>query len=734
MESNKIFLPGYITAEYRRLLKLIRLSAHTIDVKQIRQAFTLANEACKKHYQKLDEPLIMQSLQVAQIVVSEIGLGTSAIACSLLYKFVENSSLNVSLIEEKLGEKIALMVDELANIASIDTKNTSTQAENFRKLLFTLTSDVRVIHIKLADRLFVMRNLDTEESETQQRIAQETFDLYVPFGHKMGLYSLKTELEDLSMKYTNNEMYSFIVRKIQDTAAKRNKFVKDFIAPIKTELDLQKFGYEIKSRTKSVFSIWNKMRKQNVEFEEVYDLFAIRIIINSEAKQEKTDCWRVFSIVTSIYQPNPERMRDWISIPKSNGYESLHSTVIVPGGKWVEVQIRTKRMDEIAEKGLAAHWKYKGQKSDDNLDNWLNKIREVLETPETDNANFIDNVKLNLYSKEIFVFTPKGDLRRLPKGATVLDFAYDIHSDVGDTCVGARVNGKNVPIRYILNNGDKVEVISSKNQKPKTDWLDFVVTSKAKAKIKVALKDEILHEAENGKEIFKRRMRNWKIPYNDLLVSRLLKYFKLKNSIDFYAMIANEKIDMAEVKSVIKAPEKTESPAPEKIGEVPVEKLIPAFTGKTDEVLEIDEKIIKKVDFKLSKCCNPIFGDDIFGFVTISDGIKVHRVNCPNAKQMIERFGYRVVKAKWAGTDSKSFFQAGIKLSGGDEIGILSKISDIIAKDLKVNLRSINVDTVDGNFEGIITLFVKDVSHLDVLLHKLLKVKGVNAAIRVETH
>jgi GTP pyrophosphokinase len=382
---------------------------------------------------------------------------------------------------------------------------------------------------------------------------------------------------------------------------------------------------------------------------------------------------------------------------------------------------------------LAAHWKYKGQKADDGLDSWLNKIREVLETPETDNANLIDNVKLSLYSQEIFVFTPKGDLRRLPKGATVLDFAYDIHSDVGDTCVGARVNGKNVPIRYVLNNGDKVEVISSKNQKPKTDWLDFVVTSKAKAKIKVALKDEKLQEAENGKEIFKRRTRNWKIPFNDLLVSKLLKYFKLKNSSDFYAMIAKEEIDMAEVKRAIHETDKPESQIPEKIGEVPIEKIIPAFTGKTEEVLEIDEKILKNVEFKLSKCCNPIFGDDIFGFVTISDGIKIHRINCPNAKQMIERFGYRVVKAKWAGTDSKSFFQAGIKLSGGDEIGILSKVSDIIAKDLKVNLRSINVDTIDGNFEGVITLFVKDVNHLDVLIHKLLKVKGVNAAIRVET-
>lgn len=734
MSIEKVFVADYIAREYRKLLKLARNSSQPIDVKQVRTAFTLANNACKLTHTHLHRPLIMQALEVAQIAISEIGLGTSSVCCALLYKFMEHSSLEIEKVRERLGDKVASMVEELAQIATIDTKNTKSQAENFRKLLLTLTSDVRVILIKLADRLYVMRNLDTEEKETQERISQETFDLYAPLGHRLGLYILKTELEDLSMMYSKPEMYHLIVQKLAETATARNKFIKEFISPIKLELDNQKFDYEIKSRTKSIYSIYNKMRKQNVEFEEVYDLFAIRIIINSESKLEKADCWRVFSVVTSLYQSNPERMRDWISVPKSTGYESLHSTVVVPGGKWVEVQIRTRRMDEIAEKGLAAHWKYKGQKSSDSgLENWLNKIREMLEAPDADSLSFMDNVKLSLYSQEIFVFTPKGDLKMLPKGATVLDFAYEVHSGVGDTCVGARVNGKNVPIRHQLNNGDKVEVITSKNQKPKPDWIEFAITSKAKAKIKLALKDEQIQEAENGREIFKRRLRNWKIPFNDLLVSKLIKHYKLKTSIDFFSKIATEEINLAEVKSILKEEEKPETTTIEKIGDVPFEKVIPSLSGvKQEEVLEIDNKMLNGVDYKLAKCCNPIFGDDIFGFVTINDGIKIHRLQCPNAKDMLTRFGYRFVKARWAGTDSNTFFQTALKLNGNDEIGILSKISDIIAKDGRVNLRSINVDTENGQFEGMVKLFVKEAAHLDILIHKLMKVKGISSVIRLD--
>lgn len=732
MSKETIFTSDNVIKEYRKLLRLCKLSIHPIDIPKIRQAFTLANDTCKKQIHKLHTSLINQSLQVAQIVTSEIGLSASSIQCALLYKFIENNNLNISVVRENFGDKVADMAEDLAKISNIDTKNINKQAENFRKLLLTLTRDVRVILIKLADRLYTMRNLDIEEPETRLRIAHETFDLYAPIGHRLGLYILKTELEDLSMKYTNDEMYNSIVKKLQDTALKRNRFIKDFVSPITEELEHHAFKFEIKSRTKSVYSIWNKMQRQNVELEEIYDLFAIRIIINSDEKNEKIDCWRVFSIITGLYQPNPDRMRDWISIPKSNGYESLHTTVIAPGGKWVEVQIRSKRMDEIAEKGLAAHWKYKGQKIDSSFDNWLGKIREILETPDPDNTNVVDAVKLNLYSQEIFVFTPNGDLKMLPKGATALDFAYDIHSDVGNMCIGARVNGKNVPIRHILNNGDKVEILTSKNQKPKTDWIEFVITSKAKSKIKLALQEEKVHEAENGKEIFKRRLRNWKIPYNDLLISKLLKHFKLKNSIDFYSMIATELIDMTKIKSLIINFEKAELHEAEKISDVPLEKIISVLSDKSEEVLEIDEKVIKSVDYKLAKCCNPIFGDDIFGFVTISEGIKIHRLNCPNAAQMINRFGYRVVKARWARTGNRANFQVALKLSGENETGMLGKISDVITKDAKVIFRSINIDTNEERFEGIVKLFVTDVSNLDRLIHKLLKIKGINSAHRVE--
>ncbi len=729
---EKVFIEDNVVKEYRKLLKLCRYSIHSIDISQMRQAFTLANAACKKQKFNLYNSSIVQAIKVAQIVVSEIGLSTPSIVCTLLYKFVENNSLDIPLVRENFGNKVAVMAEDLSRIAAIDTKNMAKQAENFRKLLLTLTGDIRVILIKLAERLYVIRNLDIEEPEAQLKIARETFDLYAPLAQRLGLYLIKIELEDLSLKYSNREIYDSIIQKLQDTATKRNKFIKDFIAPIRLELDNLQFKYVIKSRTKSVFSIWSKMQKQNVELEEVYDLFAVRIVINSNEKNEKADCWRVFSIVTGLYQPNPERMRDWISIPKPNGYEALHTTVTVPGEKWVEVQIRSRRMNEIAEKGLAAHWKYKGIKGDSGFDNWLNKIRNVLETPDSEDHNLVDAIKLDLYSKEIYIFTPQGDLKMLPKGATALDFAYDIHSEVGNACIGARVNGKNVPIRQILNNGDRVEILTSKNQKPKSDWIEFVVTSKAKSKIKLALQEEKLHEAENGKETFKRRLRNWKIPFNDLLISKLLKHFKLKNSLDFYSMIANGKIDIAKIKNLIIDLDRVEHNEPGKTGEFPLEKIMPAIADTVSEVLEIDEKVLKKVDYKLAKCCSPIFGDDIFGFVTISEGIKIHRTNCPNAAQMINRFGYRVVKARWAKTDNQTNFQVALKLSGENRIGILSKISDVITKDNKVNLRSINIDTNEDRFEGLVKLFVKDVSNLDRLIHNLLKIKGINSTHRIE--
>jgi GTP pyrophosphokinase len=734
-ETEKIYLSSYTKREYRKLLSLSKASALNIDLQQIRTAFTLSSLACKKFHQQLEEPLLIQSLQVAQIVIAEIGLGTQPVCIALMYRFIENHTLDYESIKKQLGEKIAQQAVELAKLSTISTYNEN-QALAYRKMLFSMTQDVRVLLVKLADRLYMMRNLENEELTTQRRLSYEAFDIYAPIAHQLGLYQIKSELEDLSLRYTNPEMYNYIVKKLQETAPARNKYIKDFIAPIKTELDNQQFDYTIKSRTKSVFSIYNKMRKQNIDFDEVYDLFAIRIIINvDDASKEHSECWKVFSIITNLYQPNPERMRDWITVPKSTGYESLHTTVLGPDGKWVEVQIRTVRMDEIAEKGMAAHWKYKGRGlGDGNFDDWLNNVRKVLENGDISKNNNDESLKLSPYTKEIFVFTPKGQLKVLPKGSTVLDFAYEIHSEVGNTCTGAKVNGKNVPIRYELNNGDRVEVITSKNQKPKPDWIDYVITSKAKSKIKLSLKEEITQQAEIGKEIFKRRLRNWKIIYSDALVTRLLKNLKLKNAIDFYSLIASEKIDLNQIKSIIKAEEEkaSEPRSTEKIENFPVNKIISDISEGREEVLEIDEKQLNNVDYKLAKCCSPIFGDEIFAFVTINDGIKIHRVSCPNASDMLNRYGYRVLKARWIGEDSSTNFLTAIKVIGSNEIGILSKITDVVSKDLHVRMRSINVETNENQFVGLVKLLVRDVKYLDMLIHKLLKIKGVYSVVRID--
>jgi GTP diphosphokinase / guanosine-3',5'-bis(diphosphate) 3'-diphosphatase len=738
MAIEKIIIPVEVEREYRNLLRMTRFSVHPIDIQKIRQAFTLVTQINRANNLPDNHPLMFQSLITAQIVISEIGLGTTSTLSAIFYGFVEKKLVEIDKLKELFGTKVALMLSEMLQITQIDVVNSQSQAENFRKLLLTFASDLRVILVKLAERIFLMRNLDTRSREEQLAIASATAYLYAPLGHRLGLYRLKSELEDLAMRYLDPQMYSFIQHKLEETATERNRFIREFIEPIRKDLDDQNFDFEIKGRTKSVTSIYNKMKKQNVEFEEVYDIFAIRIILNSELKNEKADCWRVFSAVTSRYQPNPLRMRDWVSVPKSNGYESLHATVVGPEGRWVEVQIRTRRMDEIAEKGLAAHWKYKGQKSDQGLDDWINKVREVLENPDTDSLNFMDQLKLSLYSKDIFVFTPKGDLKKLPKGATILDFAFDIHSNVGSSCVGAKVNGKSVPIRYVLNNGDRIEIFTSKNQKPKSDWLDFVVTSKAISKIKLSLKEELMAQAEQGREILQRRLRNWKIAFNDQAISILLKELKLKTAIDLYHGIATEKFDLAHIKEILVKIEKEAAEAavtgnaPIPIGDMPIDKIINDRLKESDDILVIDEKV-SNVDYRLAKCCNPIMGDDIFGFVTIGEGIKIHRTNCPNATQMISRYGYRVVTAAWSRNDGgQTNFPAAIRVVGYDEIGIVSRLSDVISKDLKVNMRGLSIDTDKGMFEGIIRLFVKDVSHLDVLINKIKKVSGVTSASRID--
>jgi GTP pyrophosphokinase len=605
----------------------------------------------------------------------------------------------------------------------------SYQAENFRKLLLSLADDVRVILIKLVERLDYMRNLERVAEKERLPLASETYFLYAPLAHRLGFYNLKTELEDLAVKYLEPENYNFIAEKLKQTASSRNKLIREFSLPVKRKLDKQGFKYSIKSRTKSVHSILTKMKDQGVEFEEVYDLFAVRIIVSSKPENEKSDCWQVYSIVTDLYQPNPSRMRDWISVPKSNGYESLHTTVVGPRGKWVEVQIRSVRMDEIAEKGIAAHQKYKGLKGESGLDNWLNQMREILKSSDKEDSSFIDNIRSGLYSEEVFVFTPKGDLKQLQAGSTVLDFAFNVHTEVGASCVGAKVNGKNVTIRYVLRNGDHVSVLTSKNQKPKQDWLSFVVSSKAKTKIKQLLHEEKAKAAAEGKEVLMRRLKNWKIGFGDSVIVKLQSHYQLKTSQDLYYLIATEKIDLLDIKEVLIRPETAAR-----------EQGLPAVQEKENigypppqyaDFLVIEEKI-EGLDYKLSKCCNPVFGDRIFGFVTISEGIKIHRTSCPNAHNMMARYPYRVVAAKWTSTKTMPSFKASIRITGIEDIGIVNKIADIIA-EYKVSLRSFNYNMDEGIFEGILNIMVPNNNVLQGIIKRILTIKGVLKATRLVT-
>jgi GTP diphosphokinase / guanosine-3',5'-bis(diphosphate) 3'-diphosphatase len=726
MSENQ--LDQRIVSLYRKLLRVSRDNFSSQDIVLVRKAFNRTNELCKHRPGQPDNPRIIHALSMAIVVVEEIGLGAASVVGALLYSSQEDGSISPETIKTEFGEYIFKLMDGLQKISSIPLHQKTVQAGNLRELIISLARDVRVILIRLVDILVCVRKSEKYSSEEQLKLAFESLYLYAPLAHRLGLYNIKTELEDKALMITEPEAYHQIDQKIKDSARKRNRFIKEFIGPIEKSLNEHELLYEIKSRTKSVFSIYNKINKQHVDFEEVYDLFAIRIIIDTNLKKEKEDCWRVYSIVTDIYQPNPLRLRDWISIPKSNGYESLHTTVVVPGGTWVEVQIRTKRMDEIAEKGLAAHWKYKGAIGEKGLDEWMKKVRELIETPEQEPAELIDDFKLSLYSKEIFVFTPRGDLRRLPKDSTVLDFAFEIHTGVGSTCTGAKVNGKIVPIRYVLNNGDRVEIITSKNQKPKQDWLDFVVTSKAKAKIKQSLNEELFKEADHGKEIIKRRFRNWKIVYNDENIRKLIHHYKFKTAVDLYYQVASEKIDLADIKEVLTHEEaKVETapiPAPQEIK-------TSVMQEKASDFLVIDEKL-GNLDYKLSKCCNPIFGDPIFGFVTINEGIKIHRTNCPNAAQLLNKYGYRIVKASWSKSDDQTFFEASIKVTGIDELGVVSRLTDVISRDLKVNMRSISIESQNGYYEGLMKILVKDIRHLDILIGRLQKLKGVVSATRLD--
>ena len=720
-----------IINKYRELLRLSEDFTKKKEVELIRKAFDVALNASEEKRLPSEDPEILDTLEVAIIIVSQIGLGTRSVVSSLLYHSVLDGKITLEEVEKEFDKTIRTIVDGLVKISDINTKTSANQAENFRQMLLTLAEDVRVILIKLAVLLNQMRSLNNMPEDYQIKTSLETFSLYAPLAHRLGLYNIKSELENLSMKYTEKEKYKEIIKKLKNTTAKRERFIKKFVSPIEKVLKDEGYDYEIKGRPKSVYSIWQKMKKQNVEFEEVYDIFAIRIILNSKPSKEKADCWRVYSVVTDFYQPNPKRLRDWISIPKSNGYESLHTTVVGPESKWVEVQIRTKRMDEIAEKGYAAHWRYKGVKAEKGIDQWMQKVRDVIDTNGSENGETIDDLKLNLYNKEVFVFTPNGDLKKLPAGATVLDFAYDIHTDVGNQCVGAMINHKNVTIKQQLQNGDQVSIVTSKTQKPKSDWLNFVITSKAKTKIKSTLREERYKEAESGKELLKRRLKNWKIKFEDALIDKIVKHYKLKAPVDLYYAIATEKIDISAIKDLLTESKKEELPITE-IEEKVEEQETDRKSSYQSDFLIIDNKI-ENVDYKLAKCCNPIFGDSIFGFVTVSEGIKIHRTNCPNARQMVERYNYRIIKAQWTKSAAKQSFQATIKVSGVDEIGLLNKITDIISKDLRVRMRSISMDSNEGMFDGKLKLFVDSAKHLDMLMSKLKREKGILKVTRVDS-
>lgn len=719
-----------ILKRYRGLLKACRRTMEKGDKEMIRKAFDVALDAHKHMRRKSGEPYIFHPIAVAQICAEEIGLGTTSIVCALLHDTVEDTSITLEEIEMSFGPKVAQIIDGLTKISGVfDQSTNSIQAENFRKMLLTLSEDVRVILIKLADRLHNMRTLDSMSRKNQMKISSETLYLYAPLAHRLGLYNLKTELEDLATKYNEPDRYFEIAQKLQDTKIQRNKYIKAFIEPLEMALKQEGYEYEIKGRLKSIYSILSKMKKQGVSFEEIYDVFAVRIIVNVKPDEEKMACWNIYSIVTDFYHPNPDRLRDWISSPKSNGYESLHTTVMGPKGKWVEVQIRTTRMNEIAEKGYAAHWKYKDSShpnAEMGLDAWLTRVREILESQDADALDFLDDFKLNLFAEEVFVFTPAGELRKIPVNGTALDFAFEIHTDVGSKCIGAKVNNKLVPLNHVLHNGDQVEIITSKKQKVNEDWLRFVVTAKAKSKIKQLLKQEKREASQAGKDWLENQFSLQNIPFTLENQNALAAYFRVPGIIDLYYAISTEqfdksKFDLAEIFSKLgKSQERTSS-----------------RKSSTPKVLNAETILfgdkMEELDFSLSKCCNPIPGDDIIGFVTVGEGIKVHRTNCANAIKLSANYGYRIIKATWANTPLKSerAFLAGIKITGIDDVGVISKITDTISKELQVNMKSITVESFSGTFEGKIALYIHDTKDLDTLIMKIQEAVPHTRVIRI---
>lgn len=716
-----------ILKEYRSLLRSLRKNTTTQEKKMIRAAFELAMDSHKDMRRKSGEPYILHPIQVARIVAEEMGLDAVSVVCALLHDTVEDTEVTLEEIERTFNKEVAKIVDGLTKISGIFDLNSSIQAENFRKLLLTLNDDIRVILVKLADRLHNMRTLESLKREKQLKIASETMYLYAPLAHRMGLYAIKTEMEDLSLKYTEPDLYRDIAQKLQEKKKERTKFIADFIKPLKEELEKREFKFEIYGRPKSIFSIYNKIKYKGVPFEEIYDLFAIRIILHADPDKEKSDCWGVYSAITDIYHTNPDRLRDWLSNPKSNGYEALHTTVMSNHGKWVEIQIRTDRMHEIAEKGFAAHWKYKEGTSDNALDLWLEKIHNVLSNQDANAIELVTDFKHELVSDEIFVFTPKGDLKRLRKGATALDFAFEIHSAVGKKCIGAKVNNKLVPLSHILKNGDQIEILTSNKQSPNEDWLSYVVTAKARTVIKQTLKEEKKTIAKQGKDLLEKKMKQLKMEISEANISLLLSHFKMISGMDLYIAVAAKKVDISALDTLEVIAGKIKLPKPPNTQKLAANESIDEVVKKTlqknAELLIMGESS-DKIDYKFAPCCNPIPGDDVFGFLTINEGIKIHRTNCPNAVQLMSRYAYRIIKTRWTKQHEIAFL-TGIKLTGLDDVGLVNKITNIITGQMNLNMRSLSFDSEDGIFEGKIMVYVHDTAELEDLTHRLNSLDGI---------
>jgi GTP pyrophosphokinase len=724
-----------ILREYRSLLRSLKAKLKPGDKDMIRTAFEMAADAHKTMRRKSGEPYILHPIAVAKICVEEIGLGVRSTICSLLHDTVEDTDITLEDVAREFGSEIARIVDGLTKISNVIDVNASKQAENFKKILLTLTDDPRVILIKLADRLHNMRTLDSVKRENQLKISSETVYVYGPLAHRMGLYNIKTEMEDLAMKYLEPDTYREIVQKLAETKRERTRYINEFIKPLKEKLEKSNFKAEIYGRPKSIHSIWSKMKKKGVSFEEVYDLFAIRVIIDSPPEKEKEDCWKIYSMITDEYTPSPERLRDWLSNPKSNGYEALHTTVMGPEGRWVEVQIRSKRMNEIAEKGLAAHWKYKEGTSDESrFDKWFQQIREMITSQDTDSIDFLQDFKTSFLAEEIYVYTPKGDVKMLPVGSSALDFAFSIHSAIGVKTIGAKVNHKLVPISHKLRSGDQVEIITSNKQKPSEDWLGFVITSKAKGRIRDALKEEKRKVAEDGKYAVQRKLEGMNVTFSQHNIDELVQWYKLQSPLDLFYQVAVKNIDLKDLKDFKVLGDKLEAPKPLKPISEHRSELVTHHHAipKKDTELIIFGESSDKIVYNLANCCKPIPGDDVFGFVTTGKGLTIHRTNCPNAAKLLASYGHRVVKTKWAKNKEISFL-TGLKIVGLDDVGVVNKITNLISGEMKINISAITIEAKEGLFEGNIKLYVHDKEELDALVQLLKDLPGIESVERYDT-